>query len=288
MFADEKLQLDFEKNGFVVVPFLSSNELAAVVAYYESVKHLHEITSPVHSTSDTNNAELIESVDKKLKQLTWQAQERFFYEHNCFLSNFLIKESGEDSAIYPHQDWTFVDEEKYASASVWCPLTDVNETTGFISVLPGSHNLSKNIRSSPDSPSAFKNVATLVEENILPLKIKSGEALIYHHGIVHCSSLNLSGKPRPVLVLAVVPKEAKIFMYYYHPAPAERKLERFIVNTDFFYSYNKYSRPNGKYSIGFVDTSFETLSVEKFCKAFNLPLPSQKESIAPDSSGYLS
>ena len=67
MFQNSELQSKFEQDGYVVVPFLDKDALLKVLDFYETVRQEHEITSSVHSTSDTNNESLIRLVDNKLK-----------------------------------------------------------------------------------------------------------------------------------------------------------------------------------------------------------------------------
>jgi hypothetical protein len=288
MFTSDELQMQFEEKGYVIVPFFTSEEIKQMLDYYESVKNKHEVTSPVHSTSDTNNPDLIKEVDEKLKSFSSKKCEEIFFECKTFLSNILIKENGEDSEINAHQDWTYVDESRYASVSVWCPLTDINETTGRISVLPGSHRFIETLRASPDSPSAFSHVEHLLEQFMQPLNLKAGEALIYNHALIHSSKPNLSGKQRPAIVLAVVPQEAELFMHYYHPAAAKRKLEKFLVNTEFFYRYAKHSRPSGVNSLGFIDYTFQQIAVADFYKKMSLippqSLPLSSVEISPQKN----
>ncbi len=266
MFKDQRLQVQFENDGFVIVPFLDSVLLSKLLEFFESVRNKHDITSPVHSTCDTNNEELIAQVDKELKDIVKQKIEEVFLESSVFLSNYLIKEADSDSRISPHQDWTFVDENHFASVSVWCPLTDINRRTGRISVISGSQRFIETLRASPDSPSAYEPVSNLLDKYLMPLELKAGEALIYNHALIHASEPNLSGKERPVAVWAVKPNEAELLLYYYHPAPAKRKLEQFSVDTDFFYKYAKHSRPNAKYSKGFVEYEFKQIDKESFFK----------------------
>ena len=266
MFRDSELQNKFEQDGYVVVPFLDADMLKNILEFYATVRQEHEITSSVHSTSDTNNESLIRLVDSKLKFIIKEKIATLLFECRIFLSNFLIKEPDIESRISPHQDWTFVDEKQFASASIWCPLTDIDAQTGRISVIKGSHRFIETLRAPPDSPSAFEPVSSELDTYLLPLSIKAGDALIYNHALIHASEPNLSKLQRPVAVWAVVPEEAQLLLHYYHPAPAKRKLEKFEVDTDFFYQYAKNSRPYGKYSKGFIDYEFKQITTDDFFK----------------------
>ncbi len=265
-FRNVSFQQQFNQDGYVVIPFLNNTTVTSLLNLYESVKDDHEITAPVHSTSDTDNPLLIREVDQRIRELTAKSVNDFFVDYNLFLTNFLIKEPGEDSVIYPHHDWTFVDETRYTSASIWCPLTDVNEKTGPISVLKGSHKFVETLRPSPDFPFAFGEVTDLLENYMEPLKLKAGEALVYNHAVIHSSAPNLSGQLRPVVVLAIAPAEAELYFYYHHTGPGKRKIEKFLVNTEFYYDYAKNSKPKKGKSLGQIDYTFKTLSRQDFLR----------------------
>jgi ectoine hydroxylase-related dioxygenase (phytanoyl-CoA dioxygenase family) len=276
IFKSEDFQKHFDENGYVIVPFLNEEMVQDLSAFYEALKDKHEITASVHSTCDTNDQELIRTVDKRIKDTIIKRAEEIFFDYKLFLSNFLIKEPGEDSSIYPHQDWTFVDESRFASASIWCPLTDVDEKNGCIRVLKGSHCFVETLRASPDYPSAFREVVEMMDQFMVSLPMRAGEALIYNHALIHASSPNLSELPRPVVVTAIIPREAELYFYYYAPAPGARKIEKFQVDTEFFYSYPKHSRPQKVKSLGYVERIFKAISPTDFLhfvKAGELPQP---------------
>lgn len=266
MFKDESLQRQFERDGYVAIPFLSKEEVAGLLNLYDELKNEHDTITPVHSTSDTNKPELIRMVDKAIREITGSRFDDVFFECKIFLTNFLIKEPGEDSAIFPHYDWTFVDESKYASVSAWCPLVDVDASNGYLSVLKGSHRFAKTLRASPDCPFAFDGVMDIIDQHMVAVPMKAGEALIYNHALVHSSTPNLSGKSRPICVLGVVPQEADLYLHYRHPGPGKRKIEKFLVDTEFFYDYIKHGRPRGAKSLGSVDFDFPRLSKDEFLR----------------------
>ncbi len=60
-----------------------------------------------------------------------------------------------------HQNWTFVDEDKFTSVSVWVPLCDVSRFNGTLEVVPKTHNTLTKYRS-PSIPWVFAEPVDVV------------------------------------------------------------------------------------------------------------------------------
>ena len=69
----------------------------------------------------------------------------------------LVKWPGQDGAMGTHQDWTFVDERRFRSVTVWCPLVDVEQRNGALELLPGSHRILTHARCSPSLPETYQD-----------------------------------------------------------------------------------------------------------------------------------
>jgi ectoine hydroxylase-related dioxygenase (phytanoyl-CoA dioxygenase family) len=95
-----------------------------------------------------------------------------------------------------HQDWTFVDEPEFTSATVWCPLVDVDESNGTLVLYRGSHLLGPSWRGSPRLPSRFDGQEDEIRSaHGTPVRCRAGQAVVYDHRVVHWSGPNRSEDP---------------------------------------------------------------------------------------------
>jgi hypothetical protein len=257
VFKNSGLGERFKKDGFVVLPLLNDAEVKELIALYKSLETEHAVvTNPVHSTTDTNNPELMTEVDIQIKRIMKRAVEANFDNFQYFLGTYLVKEPGDKSVITPHQDWTFVDEDKYFSASLWCPLVDVDVNNGCLYVLKGSHRQVATLRPSPDYPSVYDNVRDILDGYMEAIPMKAGEVMVYDHALVHASPPNRTQQTRLAVVLGLLPAEAEMYHFYHHTEiNGKRRVEKFLMDNEQFIRYRKHTVPAAK-SLGDVTFDF--------------------------------
>ena len=106
--------------------------------------------------------------------------------YKTFTASYVIKRAGLQNIVPPHQDWSFVDEREFCSATVWVPLMDVNKNNGALGVIPGSHRLLNYPCSSPShKPSILSDHAFTLFPFVEIVDMKAGEALIFDNRLVH-------------------------------------------------------------------------------------------------------
>ena len=66
VFNNEKLQEQFDKDGYIVVPFLSSEEIARLKKLYEEVSP--QIPASFHSTSFSNDDALKQRISDEVEK----------------------------------------------------------------------------------------------------------------------------------------------------------------------------------------------------------------------------
>ena len=153
IFKDKKLQEHFEQNGFVKIPLLEQEEIEVLRQYYTNQDFDNRIEAGFHISLDNLNEELVKEVGAKIKEVLAPKATELLDDCKIFTASFVIKEPGLQNIVPPHQDWTFVDESKFCSATVWTALVDVTEQNGALGVIPGSHKLFNHRRSSPSPQS---------------------------------------------------------------------------------------------------------------------------------------
>lgn len=238
LFKDSLLQDKFEKDGYVKVPLLNAVEIEELKQYYHSLKHEHIGEYGFHVSLDSTNKTYIEGVFDKLFATLNPKLKPILSDYKSFTASYVTKEAGLKNIVPPHQDWTFVDESKYCSATVWVPLLDVNKNNGALGVIKGSHNLFHYPRVSP-SPQA-KSVLSDHLMNLFPyvevMDMKAGEALIFNNKTIHASPPNISGITRLGVGIGITQKNADLLHYY--ELPDKETVEVYRVNENFFKEFN--------------------------------------------------
>lgn len=250
LFKDAALQAAFEKDGYVKINLLNADQVKDLKHYYQSLQHDHIGEYGFHISLENKNADYINGVFKKLFDAALPELDRVLDNYKAFTASYVIKEAGLQNIVPPHQDWTFVDEALFSSATVWIPLMDVNKNNGALGIIKGSHRVFNYPRASP-SPQA-KSLLSDHAFNLFPyvevIDLKAGEALIFNNRTVHASPPNTSGITRIAAGIGITQKNAPLLHYYQRPG-AEENIDVYAVDEAFFLSHNN-SKMSAYYNKG--------------------------------------
>lgn len=194
IFKDSKQQALFEKQGFLVIPsFLNSEE----------VQHMDRLFDELHPSLPENgffagvyspDLDYKKRVSEEVKVVYKRAYENTFVDYTSFGGAFLHKISAPDSDLFVHQDWTVVEEEKHLALNIWVPLCDITPENGPLMVLPGSQYDAFNVLRAPTMRFFFDHDSSAVINQLEPLIVKAGDAVVLNQSLVHYSPPNVSGK----------------------------------------------------------------------------------------------
>lgn len=208
MFKDEIAQKEFDLQGYYKCKLLENEEIEAILDLYASTKDKSGLDLPFYTSIWSNNQEYKREVDSKLKEILSPKLEGLCLDFRTVFANFMVKASGQSSALHPHQDWSFVDEEDYQSITVWIPLKDVSSYNGALEVYPKSHNIN-NFKRARFLDSPFRNLSALISEKFMKsIEMKKGEALFVNSRTIHSSPNNSSDEERIAASIVIVPKKA--------------------------------------------------------------------------------
>lgn len=255
LFKSEKHNKQFKKNGFVVIRnFFNSEEIDKINELYKTlnITNLDEIYTNLKDRDPQINLE----IDLFLKNIYAPRLEKYFKNYSIGGGAFLIKGTGESSVSSLHQDWNVVDETKYYSMGVWCPLIDVNENNGCLQIVPGSHNWFNKLRSfnMPSICINFEDVNSVLK----PVISKQGDAVIFAHNVFHGSKPNYTEQIRPVASVSVISKDAPLIHYF----RIGDKIK--IIKADTFFNYKVQELMSGK------DIELEIIEEIDFKEEYNL------------------
>ncbi|NVK66512.1 MAG: phytanoyl-CoA dioxygenase family protein [Flavobacteriales bacterium] len=265
IFSDPKLQEEFHENGFVIVPFVSSQQIEQLFEVYKSC--YPDGVEGFFTTTFANNVDHREKVNQSIREICIEQIENLFVNYKILFSSFIVKAPGENSRLIMHQDMTLVDEKQYSGINIWCPMVDLTETNGAIEVLPKSHRFYETYRGS-SIPDIYDNVKDEVASLMQPCYLKAGEAIIFDQSIIHNSPPNLSHKERPTINTFVAHQDAKIKICYWDKESYGENIEIFEQEDDFLekfenFGHNIFSRPSIGKSLGLFPYDFPKLTVEQ-------------------------
>lgn len=254
---DVALEKQLTKEGFVILPFLSKDE----------VKYLTDLYSQHHSTPKQGLYATAHSSDKAFKlKLNAEILKQFeraiqLYFFNCkpLGGSYIVKYSGDNGSLLPHQDWSIVDEDSFRSFNIWIPLVDTNSENGAIEVLPHSHNLFRTYRG-VNVPDPFYQISEYTWQHHVTLNMKAGEALLYDHRLIHASGINKTDQPRLAVVFGIIPEQAEMRYYFMENGV----ISEYESNLEFFFDYDILKGPQGLRKLRDLNYKINALNEEDF------------------------
>ena len=260
IFKNEDHQSRFDQQGYLHLPLLEEEDVIELRTFYEQQGLKPKGNYGFHISLDHDDPTKIPAISEKIISVIWPRAKDLFDHCKAFTSSFVIKEPGLSNIVPPHQDWTFVDESKFYSCTLWVALQDVNMENGALCILPGSKNFFNHIRASPSPQS--RSPLTDHFNDIFPymklIEMKAGEMLIFDNRLIHASPPNTSDKPRIAAGVGVTHEEAQLFHYFQIPNTNPTELEGFKVDNHFFYNFNNHILSE-LYDAGKQLTGYESL-----------------------------
>lgn len=238
IFKNEEQQKQFTKDGFVLLPMLDAAEVESLLNYYNNQDFDNKIEAGFHISLDNQNQDLVKEVGSKIKEVLVPKTTNLLDDCKVFTASYVIKEPGLQNIVPPHQDWTFVDESQFCSATVWTALVDVTEKNGALGVIRGSHTIFNHKRSSPSpqSKSPLSDHIFTLFPFVDIIEMKAGESLIFDNRLIHASPPNLSDQARIAVGIGITQSEAQLNHFYQNPASG--KLEEYAVDENFYTWFN--------------------------------------------------
>lgn len=240
LFKDEALQQTFDQNGYVVIDLIEREQIDELLAFYRGLEHEPMPEYGFQVSLDNRRPDFVRAVSEKLRRTVGPYVDRRFREHKIFTASFVVKEKNPLGIVPPHQDWTFVDERQYWSATVWCPLVDVGMDNGGLGVIQGSHLFYDHVRPSP-SPQyepPFKPLVSSLFPYLKVIELKAGQAIVFDNRTFHGSPPNTTDQTRIAFGIGITHEAAQIQHFYLLPEREKSLVEGYEVDEDFFYHYN--------------------------------------------------
>ncbi len=266
IFVDNSLESAFNEKGYVTLDLLSPDQLEILFSLLNEIKEVDKREVVIKSDYELS----FFNKDVAYKKMVLDKIYRFFKPHlDKVLDDYepliinLFNKKPNSGEVPVHQNWTFVDEEKFTSVSVWIPLCDVTRENGTMEVVPNTHNTLTRYRS-PSIPWVFKGLENKIKKKYMhPINLKLGQVAIIDDALLHYTSENNTAKDRETIQLIMKPKEA-IPIHYYCENVKRKSLVVYKVDADFFMSFNMNERPKGVEAIGLKNFQYKKLNEREF------------------------
>lgn len=278
VFKDPLLEAEFNRKGYAKVPFLNAEEIEYLkkmffdtIAESGGPKSANDVDFDTKSeiTYDFTFIDRNEDYKKKvfgiITEIFQKKADQYLNNYTPIIANYIRKK--QDGGEVPmHQNWAFVDEEKYTSVSIWVPLVDSNEENGTLQMVDGSHKRFGKLRG-PMIPWELESIKEkIVSAHLTPMNVKAGEGVILDDSIVHYSNINKTPGLRLAIQLIMIPSEGGSIHYHLDRNTDKTKVQVLETNTDFYMGFHPWKKPVAK----IIDTKNYTekkLSYTDFLKA---------------------
>lgn len=208
MLSDRKLDEQLATSGYVVIQLLEPDELAVVRAAVAAAGPApgDTRTGLFNDTWSTDHGYRVAAADALRVPLDPVASAAFSGYHSLTWVT-ITKWPGADGAVVAHRDLSFVEETRHQSYGVWCALEDVGPAEGTLYVVPRSHREAPPIRVHQSADNIDPGFDPTTDARAVTISLSAGQALVYHHGLIHGSGPNETERRRTVVAGVLVPDD---------------------------------------------------------------------------------
>jgi ectoine hydroxylase-related dioxygenase (phytanoyl-CoA dioxygenase family) len=220
IFRNPAHQASFDRLGYVMHDFLDADELADLNGLFDKTVR-QERTTCSHFSKLLYYISIFDQDVEKRKTLNLVVRSMFrekvarlMVDYRILLCNFMAKQPG-GGEIEVHQDFSFVDEDRFTGFNLWVPLEHTDEGNGCFYMVPGSHKVLPPSHRSASAPDTLTRYNETLKRYMEPKPVKAGSGLLFDHRLFHYSPSNVSDRWRPAVQLVVIPQEAEpVIMRY--------------------------------------------------------------------------
>ena len=234
LFFDKKHGEEYRDFGYTVVPLLDSADIDKLSKLHEALKKTARLGKQFYTSIWSDNEDHRRKADESIKDILFPALKTHLKDIQPVFANLMVKATGENSSLLPHQDWSFVDETEYDSATVWVPLVDVTPENGNLQVVPLSHLEFKNFVRPRFADAPFNREE--ISKRLVDISMKAGEALILNSRLIHASPQNNGNSERIAASVVIAPVEAKLK----HWVLSDGKITELEIEQNFYWKYSCY------------------------------------------------
>jgi ectoine hydroxylase-related dioxygenase (phytanoyl-CoA dioxygenase family) len=276
VFKDSALEKEFNDKGYVKVSFLTLEEIEHLKKmFFETISESGgpktsgevDFDSKAMITYDftfiDRNTDYKKKVFTIITEIFQKKADAYLNNYTPIIANYIRKKEG-GGEVPMHQNWAFVEEEKYTSVSIWVPLVDSDEENGTLQVVEGSHKKFGRLRG-PMIPWELEPIKEkIIKNHLTPMNVKAGEGIILDDSIVHYSNINKTPGLRLAIQLIMIPSSTTSVHYHLDRNIDQTKVHVLETDLDFYMNFHPWLKPEGKRELKTEKFLQKPLSYEQF------------------------
>lgn len=262
----EKHRAAYIKNGYVVIKkVIDDDAINSVLRLHEEISKMPGyFESDKLETSIAFGTEIHQKVIKEIQTISTNIFNSILDPNLChydFGGGIIIKNKG--CWFAPHQDCSIIDEYKGTTSYAWMPTVTMNDNNGTFYAIPGSHRWAAWQRSSQHTSWPLKKFEQLLWNNMIPIYVEKGDILLFDSALIHASGDNKTDQKRIAFNACIIEKKAQHIQYVLDKKTPKGKIEKFLVDIEYWYKGNLWGRPKG-YKREVEKLIYPKLLTEKF------------------------
>ena len=245
---DDNARQEYIEQGYTIIKGAISDEAI------DKVLKLHEEISKMPGYFDSDRLEtsirfgpeIHQKVVDEIKKISIDIFDKILVPELChydFGGGIIIKNKG--CWFAPHQDCSIIDEYTGTTTYAWMPTVDMNDENGTMYLIPGSHFWSAWQRSSQYPSWPLKKYSQLLWDNMIPIYTQKGDILLFDSAMIHASGDNKTNEKRIAFNSCIIEKKAQHVQYVQDKKTPKGKVEKYLVDLDYWYKGNLWGRPDG-------------------------------------------
>lgn len=276
-FVDPTIQEEIILKGFAVRRLLDGEQIKKLKSDFDEIHQRddHEIGEQFWNSGRAKSTIVRNMARKSINENVYPNLQTFFQPEKADLMGgvFVVKPPTDKSELNPHQDSSHVEEDKFLSVYAWCTLIDTTIYNGALHFIPGSH-LFGNAQRSLNVPWQFAPFTDILWQYAQPVEMKAGEVVFFDSATIHCSPANFANQFRVAVNFFIKQRSADFLHYYVGEETQKGKVEKFLVDMDFYYDKDFEKRPSSEYpkkeDENYIDLRLTRKKVERLCKQYRL------------------
>lgn len=194
---------DLAEQGFTTLVLLEGEALDRLRRSIAGLRaEAAQLAPGVHSSFDHPDAALRAKVKAAIGPQLEAGLGGHFGNFRAIIASFIAKPPG-GAMLDVHRDWTLTLDPNEASYTVWCPLVDVDEASGGLALVPGTHRV-QHICGPQLQGYWGGSEAALRAASVTP-RLKAGQAVVFDNRLLHWSHPNPGRQDRPAATMSIIP-----------------------------------------------------------------------------------